>query len=154
MSFTQGFDEEEFALFDRIKASFSEERAAAEPEECKRENTENSEGVTVCVACGLELSLRIDNSRSGGTTTRTTRNTPPTRARCCLRKYEEKSIYRDLEGFPIPQAVVSLANESYALVTEECILRGNSRKGLIFACIYYAYEDFGEKEPGGDEVDL
>jgi transcription initiation factor TFIIIB Brf1 subunit/transcription initiation factor TFIIB len=146
MSFTQGFDEEEFALFDRIKASFSEESAAVEPEECKHENTENSEGMTVCVACGLELSLRIDNSPEWRYYNENDTKHAADPSRCCLRKYEEKSIYRDLESFPIPQAVVSLANESYTLVTEECILRGNSRKGLIFACIYYAYEDFGERK--------
>lgn len=147
MSFTQGFDEDEFALFDKIKASFSDETICSTKEECKHEHSDTSpEGMVVCFDCGLELSLSIDHSPEWRYYKENDNKHSADPSRCCLRKYEEKSIYRDVEGFNIPPKIVDKANESYGFITEDSILRGNSRKGLIFACIYYAYEDNGERK--------
>ena len=134
-------------MFDRIKASFKEEVEEVVKDECKHELVDTSpEGSMVCMECGLQLSLAIDSSPEWRYYKENDTKHASDPSRCCLRKYEEKSIYRDVEGFDIPRHVVDKANESYSVVTEESILRGNSRKGLIFACIYYAYEDAGERK--------
>ena len=141
------FNEEEFAIFDRIKASFEQDVVEVNKEECKHELVDTSpEGASVCMECGLELSLAIDSSPEWRYYKENDTKHSSDPSRCCLRKYEEKSIYRDVEGFDIPRHVIDKANESYSTVTDDSILRGNSRKGLIFACIYYAYEDAGERK--------
>lgn len=151
MSFTQGFDEDEFALFDRLKASLTQpqddEHVPEGRDECAHEMTEaTSSGTTVCLDCGLEISDPFDQSPEWRYYKENDNKHAADPSRCSLRKYEEKSIYRDVEGFGIPQRVVDMANDSYALITEESILRGNSRKGLIFACIYYAFEDCEQRK--------
>lgn len=59
--------------------------------------------------------------------------------RCNFRKMTEKNIEKDLEKYGINAKIVSSANEIYDVVTKQKIFRGNTRKGIIFACVYHAY---------------
>lgn len=149
MAFHQEFDEDEFAMFDRLKRNLdsAEDKDDIEANQCTHTNTDQTEeGVTVCIDCGLELNVAMDNSPEWRFYKENDTKHSSDPSRCSLRKYEEKSIYRDLERYDIPREVVDRANDTYAIVTEESILRGNSRKGLIFACIYYAYEEMGNRK--------
>jgi transcription initiation factor TFIIIB Brf1 subunit/transcription initiation factor TFIIB len=149
MAFQQDFDEDEFAMFDRLKKNMAteEDKEIDEVSECQHENTdETDEGVTVCLDCGLELNIVLDSSPEWRYYKENDTKHSSDPSRCSLRKYEEKSIYRDVERYDIPREVIDRANDTYAIVTEDAILRGNSRKGLIFACIYYAYEEMGQRK--------
>lgn len=48
-------------------------------------------------------------------------------------------------GFP--EDVVKKANENYIKVIQNTIHRGNTRKGLIFACIFEALKILGKPQP-------
>ena len=150
MAFQQDFDEDEFAIFDRLKRNMGESEEKGESNEvieCSHENTDHTEeGAIVCVDCGLELNIVMDSSPEWRYYKENDTKHASDPSRCSLRKYEEKSIYRDLERYDIPREVVDRANDAYSIVTEDAILRGNSRKGLIFACIYYAYEELGQRK--------
>jgi transcription initiation factor TFIIIB Brf1 subunit/transcription initiation factor TFIIB len=152
MAFQQEFDEDDFAIFDRLKNSMAQSESKDAEQECTHENTEQTEeGINVCMDCGLELNIAIDNSPEWRYYKENDTKHSSDPSRCSIRKYEEKSIYRDLEPYSIPREVIDKANDAYTIVTEECILRGNSRKGLIFACVYYSYEELGQRK-SPDEI--
>lgn len=59
--------------------------------------------------------------------------------RCNLRKQDEKGIYSELEKYQINKKVIFTANDIYETVTNKKIFRGKTRKGIIFGCVFYAY---------------
>lgn len=65
-------------------------------------------------------------------------NTDP--KRCHARRSEEKGIFKDVDKLGFSDKIVSIANLMYEQVTHGRIFRGNSRKGIIFACIFHAYK--------------
>jgi transcription initiation factor TFIIIB Brf1 subunit/transcription initiation factor TFIIB len=135
------FNQEENELFDQLKNSIQQGT------DCAHENMLfTDDGNEVCADCGLEQSHKLDSSPEWRFYKENDTKQSFDPSRCFLRKYEEKSIYRDVEPYHIPSDIVELANTSYSQVTEDSILRGNSRKGLIVACIYYAYEDTGQRK--------
>lgn len=108
---------------------------------CLHVNIESDSGVTICLDCGEEVNRTISTDKEwrfygeGG-------NDPN---RCHLRKTDERSIYKDVEGMNFPENIVSLANEIYTEVTkcndnEYKIYRGKSRKAIVFACIFNSYK--------------
>jgi len=60
--------------------------------------------------------------------------------RCHARKSDEKTIYRDVEKMGFSDKIITQANNIYEECTKGKIYRGNSRKGIIFACIFHAYK--------------
>jgi len=60
--------------------------------------------------------------------------------RCNLRRVEDKSIFRDIEKLGFNDKIISRANFIYEQVTKDRIFRGNTRKGIIFACIFHAHK--------------
>jgi len=60
--------------------------------------------------------------------------------RCNLRKVEDKSIFRDVEKLGFSDKIISNANMIYEQVTQNRIFRGNTRRGIIFACIFHAHK--------------
>ena len=110
-------------------------------QDCTHGNIELDSGVTICLDCGEEVDRTISTDKEwrfygeGG-------NDPN---RCHLRKIDERSIYKDLEGMNFPENIVSMANEIYTEVTkgtneEYKIYRGKSRKAIVFACIFNSYK--------------
>ncbi len=59
--------------------------------------------------------------------------------RCTYRKSEEKTIQKEIEKCSISAKITEKANEIYDMVTQKKIYRGNTRRGIIFACVYHAY---------------
>jgi transcription initiation factor TFIIIB Brf1 subunit/transcription initiation factor TFIIB len=151
MDLASEFTTEEWELFSQMK-TFMEKAPEAVVVECRHENmTKTDDGNMVCEDCGLESPPELDTTPEWRFYKENDTKHSNDPSRCFLRKYEEKSIYRDTEGYNIPPDIIERANESYALVTEDSILRGNSRKGLIVACIFYAYEDTGMRK-SQDEI--
>lgn len=60
--------------------------------------------------------------------------------RCHFRKVEEASIFKDVNKLGFSHKIVLYANQLYEEVTKKKIFRGNSRKGIIFACIFHSYK--------------
>jgi transcription initiation factor TFIIIB Brf1 subunit/transcription initiation factor TFIIB len=145
------FIQDQWDLFDTLRSSIIENKHNTE---CQHINmTETMDGNKVCEDCGLESPPEIDNSPEWRFYKENDTKQSSDPSRCFLRKYEEKSIYRDMEGYNLEPDIIERANASYSIVTEDSILRGNSRKGVIVACIFYAYEDLGQRK-SQDEIKL
>ena len=109
--------------------------------ECKS-NHENImvRGVNqVCMDCGVILNKNYTFEKEwryyGYTDTKHS-NDPN---RCNIRKIDEKSIRKDIDKYGISPKIINVANDIYEKVTNNKIFRGNTRKGIIFACVYHAY---------------
>ena len=97
-------------------------------------------GVKVCEICGMEMEREIDNGKEwryyGAADTR--HNGDP--SRCHMRKTDERTINKDVENMGFSDKIIERANQIYDKVANGKIYRGNSRKSIIFACIFHAYK--------------
>lgn len=94
-------------------------------------------GIGVCVECGEELPDQFDNEKEYRFS-----NTKGALGRQ-IRKTYEKSIFKDLDAFGIPQNIQLIANDLYKMVSNDRIFRGMSRKAVIFSCVFIAYKKIG-----------
>lgn len=110
---------------------------------CKHERAVENSGSLMCLDCGEEIEKTVVYDKEwryyghADTKHRTNPN------RCQTRKVDERNIFKDVEGKIFDDSIVSLANTYYLQVTNGKIHRGESRKGIVFACIYYAYKNNG-----------
>src|SRR3989344_4805054 len=122
---------DDFNLFNLIDLEYRK----ATPESfassiCSHSSIIFNEGITECTECGEQLKTALFDIK----------NTDPSRLQ--PRKLDEKSIYKDVEGFGLNHRILSEANRIYIEVSNNQIYRGNSRKAIIFACIYNACKLF------------
>lgn len=107
---------------------------------CLHENTVIDKSTLTCVDCGEEIQkdIFLDNVYL--------QNSQQDVTRCHIRKKETKNIYKDVEHMGFGEKIVSIANEIYTNVTHGKIYRGNSRKSIVFACIFNAYKINGNPQ--------
>lgn len=107
---------------------------------CKHDNVVMEGMNTICTDCGVimteELSFEKEWRYYGMMDTK--HSSDPNR--CNMRKTDDKTIYKDVEKLGFSDKIVSCANKTYEQVTKNRIYRGNTRKGIIFACIFHAYK--------------
>jgi len=107
---------------------------------CEHPNVILENTVKVCEECGVMLNKDLNFEKEwryyGISDTKHT-NDPN---RCNIRKSDDRSIYNDVLKLGFSDKIVSSANMIYESVTMGKIFRGNSRKGIIFACIFHAYK--------------
>lgn len=137
---------DEFDIFDELD-EFEEDTENKEIEnekKCEHKNIINEIGTFLCKDCGLELSkvqsYEKDWRYYGSDDTR--KNSDPNR--CHIRKIEDKSIFRDVENLGFSEKIVNLANDIYSQVTKGKIYRGNSRKAIIFGCVFHSIKINGK----------
>lgn len=115
-------------------------------QECSHSEIVEERGSRSCIHCGQEVIKNITYEKEwryyGADDTRHTSDPN----RCQARKVEERSIFKDVENMGFSDKVVSLANELYSQVTKDKIYRGNSRKSIVFACIFHAYKIMGKPQ--------
>ena len=110
--------------------------------ECKHENVcLDGQSNQICEDCGMirnkdDFSYEKEWRYYGVMDTK--HNTDPNR--CHARKSDEKTIYKDVEKMGFSDRIINQANTIYEECTKGRIYRGNSRKGIIFACIFHAYK--------------
>jgi hypothetical protein len=113
---------------------------------CEHDNTINEKGVCVCVDCGEEIEDKFSNDKEwryyGQGDTK--HISDPTRVQ--MRKSEDRTIFRDVENLGFADNIVAKANKIYADVTKGKIFRGNSRKAIVFACIFHAFKMSGKHQ--------
>lgn len=121
----------DFEIFNKIEASFSFEKVEIT---CGHTNTIMEKSTLICIDCGeeIEKDIFMDNTKI--------QTTKQDISRCHIRKVETKNIYKDVEDMGFGERIVSIANEIYTDVTDGKIYRGNSRKAIVFACIFNAYK--------------
>jgi len=115
-------------------------------DECEHKILINEKGIVNCADCGeqvfKEKSFNKEWRYYGNKDTKNYND--PTRVH--TRKIVDKNIYGDVENMGFNHNIVELANQIYHDVTEDSIKRGNSRKGIVFACIFHAYKLSGDPQ--------
>ncbi len=117
-----------------------------ESKDCPHSSVTVIDGSEVCYDCGEEIIKNLSYSQdwkyhSESDDSSSNRNSNP--SRCTVKKVEEKNIYKDIQTYGIPIDVATFANRLYMIVSKGAILRGNPRKGLIFACVFNSYKSKG-----------
>jgi transcription initiation factor TFIIIB Brf1 subunit/transcription initiation factor TFIIB len=144
-----------FAIFDKIlKTKEAEdtrkesiiiredsEQEDSEREKCSHENTINEKGAVVCIDCGEELRHKITYEKEWKNFTQESIQLESRET-----KGEERTIFKDVENLGFAESIVSRANAIYTQVTQGKIFRGNSRKAVVFACIFHSYKLSGKPQ--------
>ena len=126
--------------FEKLKNLVKEEKKDIDEKgSCQHQNLILQGMNSICEDCGMIVSKNFSYEREwryyGSNDTR--HNTDPNR--CNLRKVDDKGIFKDIEKYQINPKIINTANDIYETVTNNKIYRGNTRKGIIFACVYHAY---------------
>lgn len=105
---------------------------------------QDDKGKTICIECGIEVFENISFDKEwryyGASDTKNGGSDPN---RCQIRKSEERNIYDDIKHMGFSLSIQQAANTIYRKVTEGQIFRGDSRKAIIFACIFKAFKETG-----------
>lgn len=112
-----------------------DEELIEELEKCKHIETVKNNNMILCLQCGHQMAELDDNSSSMQDSSRIQH-----------RKVPDKGIVKDLEYYNFPSDVVHLADKFYNMVTNGDIKRSNLRKGIMFACVFYAYKELGKPQ--------
>lgn len=136
----------EFQLFNKALDAYenrsSNDKSSSSEEDlsCIHDKIFVDKGVTICTDCGEEIDRKISHNKEwryyGPSDTK--RVSDPNHAR--LRKSEERSIFKDVENLNFSESIVAKANKIYTEVTKGKIFRGDSRKSIVFACIFHAFK--------------
>lgn len=135
----------DFALFEKALAEYKTTKNQTNEDinnknKCKHNDIVKENGIKSCLECGEQIERDIMHEKEwrfyGHSDSK--RSSDPNRVQ--LRKSEEKNINKDVENMGFSEIIVSKANEIYIQVTKGQIFRGDSRKAVVFACIYHAYK--------------
>jgi transcription initiation factor TFIIIB Brf1 subunit/transcription initiation factor TFIIB len=145
----------ELELFNKALAEYetiktyeqdTESQSGSENDEenvCKHTDLVDENGIVSCLECGEQIRKTIMHEKEwrfyGHSDTK--RSMDPNRVQ--MRKSEDRNINKDVENMGFSETIVAKANEIYAQVTNGQIFRGDSRKAVIFACVYHAYKIAG-----------
>lgn len=131
-------DIDEFDVFNEIDDTSDIEDIDEKVDTCLHNEIINDNGIVLCTDCGIEVTKIVSYEKDwryyGSDDTR--KNSDPNR--CHIRKIEDKSIYKDVENFGFSEIIINTANDIYSEVTKGKIFRGNSRKAIIFGCIFHS----------------
>ena len=115
-------------------------------EECLHLNFLNEKGNDICIDCGEEINKKIQNTKEWRYYGHNDNKTSSDPNRVQIRKSDERNIYKDVENMGFSEKIISDANKIYFQVTQGQIFRGNSRKSIIFACIFHTYKLTGKPQ--------
>lgn len=140
---------ENFKLFQQaLKEYHSQEpgdkKESVDALKCKHVHVDRVKNVEVCRDCGVEINrdLQFDKEWRYYGNADTRFNSDPNR--CQARKSTERNIYKDTENLGFSDRIISIADELYQEVTGGKVFRGNSRKAIVFACVFHAYKIQGD----------
>ena len=133
----------EFDLFDQILLplkNLSVEDKLEKESKCKHVNLGETFGILSCLDCGEEVGKNIAQDKEWRYYGQSDTKHKSDPSRCQPRKVDDRSILKDIEGMGFSDRIINFANNIYIQVTSGRIHRGNSRKAIIFACIFHAYK--------------
>jgi transcription initiation factor TFIIIB Brf1 subunit/transcription initiation factor TFIIB len=115
-------------------------------QECEHTNIyEDDNGLYICKDCGCEIDIPsfeaewryYNNSDS-------VQSKDP--SRCHRNKSQDCNIIKDFEkkGIQIPESIRKQVEVKYQKIVGTQTVRGKCRQAIIAACLFYAYQDFGE----------
>lgn len=139
--FKQALDE-----YKRVKSSEESSSDNDLPTSCSHDNIITEKGTTICVDCGEEIQNKISHNKEWRYYGQGDNKHYSDPNRVQMRKTEDRSIFKDVENLGFSEKIIAKANKIYAQVTHGQIFRGNSRKAVIFACIFHAYKISGKPQ--------
>jgi len=104
-------------------------------EKCIHPSSLKENGLIICDTCGMQIGEYEDSTDSIHDSQRIQH-----------RKVPDKGIAKDLEFYNFPSEIIHLADRFYSMVTNGDIKRSNLRKGIMFACVFYAYKEVGNPQ--------
>lgn len=139
---------DEFDLFEKALKAYeftkTENNTLTQNNPCKHVDKVEENGIVSCLDCGEQIDRTITHEKEwrfyGHSDSK--RSSDPNRVQ--MRKSEDRNINKDVENMGFAENIVIKANEIYSQVTRGQIFRGDSRKAVIFACIYHAYKIEGK----------
>jgi hypothetical protein len=114
--------------------------------ECLHFNIETEKSINVCIDCGEEVSEKAQNEKEWRYYSQSVNRNSSDPNRVQIRKSDERSIYKDVDNMGFSDKIISEANKMYFQVTNGDIFRGNSRKSIVFACIFHSYKISGKPQ--------
>lgn len=136
----------EFSLFQQALEQYKqivetkEETNEKTSSSCAHDNVIVERGTSVCVDCGEEIQHKISQEKEWRYYGQSDNKHVKDPNRVQARKLEDRNIFKDVENLPFSESIVSRANAIYTEVTKGKIFRGNSRRAIVFACIFHAYK--------------
>ena len=113
---------------------------------CQHNDTVFEGGVISCLECGEDIRQLITHEKEwryyGSSDSK--RSSDPNRVQ--IRKTDERNINKDVQNMGFSETIVTKADQLYSQVTKGQIYRGNSRKAIVFACIFHAYKMSGKHQ--------
>lgn len=136
----------EFELFNNALKEYEQSTSSNEECEdknttkCKHKNINNERGLNICTECGLQLRNTISHNKEWRYYGQSDNRHSSDPNRVIIRKDPESNIFKDVENMGFSDKIIEKANIIYKQVTNNKIFRNNSRKSIIFACIYHSYK--------------
>ena len=131
---------EAFSKYDQTLEKEDSGEKSVNEEECGHSIILEEGGIKSCQICGEEISRDISFDKEwryyGAADTR--HNSDP--SRCQRRIVEHRVIYKDVANKGFSDKIITEASLLYDEVTKGKIYRGDSRKAIVFACIFHSYK--------------
>jgi transcription initiation factor TFIIIB Brf1 subunit/transcription initiation factor TFIIB len=141
---SRSFDIENDEIYE--KKSVDKIKENIEKNVCSHKNVYNDNSNIICTDCGKELEKSIFQEKEwryyGQSDNK--RTSDPNRVH--IRKIDDRNIFKDVENMGFSDKVISLANQIYIQVTKGQIFRGNSRKSVVFSCMFHAFKILGKPQ--------
>jgi len=132
-------DKDNFDIFDNIFDIYNKKNNDDNESSCSHEDIVNHNDNISCTKCGETIkTITQDQEWRYYGSSDNKRKSDPTRVQ--ERKEHQRNINKDVENMGFSRNIIEKANEIYAKVTKGQIFRGDSRKSIIFACVYHAYK--------------
>jgi len=132
-------EQTDFDIFDNVLDIYNKEHNNIQELICEHNDVVNQDNNVSCVKCGETIkTITHDQEWRYYGTTDNKRKSDPTRVQ--ERKEHQRNINKDVESMGFSRNIIEKANAIYTKVTKGQIFRGDSRKSIIFACIYNAYK--------------
>jgi hypothetical protein len=106
---------------------------------CVHENITRDKEKLICEDCGQELYEEISHEQEWRHFTESDGRSGADQSRCQYRKAGERGIKKDLERMGFDPDIIEEANKLYLLITKGEMKKSELRKGIEFACVYWAH---------------
>lgn len=129
-----------FSVLNYLTTNDNQEIVSLNDNSCKHINTTEDGSTTLCEDCGVEI-LRNDIFENNSQY----KATDPKRCHPGYgRKIVDKNIFKDVQNMGFSEEIITQANNLFRELTKDKICRSDSRKSIIFACIYHSYKIQGK----------
>lgn len=132
--------EKEFLFLSEGVKEETEHKVVTTLSNCSHTSLIQENTFQICEECGMVMQKDIEYEKEWRYYGMTDSKHTSDPNRCHARRVDEKGIYKDVEKLGFSDKIITMANQIYQQVTQGKIFRGNSRKGIIFACVFHSYK--------------